>query len=88
MLTNLYPPHFVGGYELMCSRITTALARRGHEILVLTSTYGLDRPGVESGVHRTLRLRGRSTASQPRARAAARYVPRQTGSQAQQETRS
>jgi len=30
VLTNLYPPHYVGGNELRCRDITEALKERGH----------------------------------------------------------
>lgn len=57
-LTNLYPPAFLGGYELLCQQVTEQLRRR-HEVLVLTS----DHPGdptastaEEKGVLRELRL--------------------------------
>jgi glycosyltransferase involved in cell wall biosynthesis len=43
-LTNLYPPHFLGGYELACRDVTERLRGRGHEIRVLTSTRRI--PGV------------------------------------------
>lgn len=39
-LTNLYPPNAVGGYERICHDVATALVERGHEVHVLTSTYG------------------------------------------------
>ena len=58
-VTNLYPPHYLGGYELLCRQVMQELAARGHEIMVLTSTHGsgeavetLD--GME--VRRTLQL--------------------------------
>lgn len=61
-LTNLYPPHYVGGYELRCAAITEALRQRGHCVRVLTSDHGvtpattaqLDQPHVQ----RTLRIHG------------------------------
>jgi glycogen synthase len=55
-LTNLYPPHVIGGYESLCKEVADAFARRGHAVSVLTSTYG---EGVESRdgtVHRVLSL--------------------------------
>lgn len=61
VLSNLYPPHYVGGYELRCQQVTEALRQRGHEVLVLTSDYGVNHqePAAESGeVIRTLRLHG------------------------------
>jgi glycogen(starch) synthase len=39
-LSNLYPPNVVGGYERLCYDVATAFARKGHEISVLTSSYG------------------------------------------------
>ena len=62
VLTNLYPPHYVGGYELRCRDITEALQERGHEVRVLTSNHKVE--GVEEaplqgyGVLRKLRLHG------------------------------
>jgi glycogen(starch) synthase len=41
VLTNLYPPHYVGGYELRCAAITEALRQHGHEVNVLTSNHGV-----------------------------------------------
>jgi glycosyltransferase involved in cell wall biosynthesis len=35
--SNLYPPMFIGGYEIGASQILTELRRRGHEVLVLTA---------------------------------------------------
>jgi glycosyltransferase involved in cell wall biosynthesis len=40
VLSNLYPPHYLGGYELLCAEVATRLAARGHEVHVLTSTNG------------------------------------------------
>lgn len=40
VVSNLYPPHHIGGYELGCRDVVSEMRRRGHEILVLTSTYG------------------------------------------------
>ena len=48
VLSNLYPPNVVGGYERLCHEVSTELARRGHEVTVLTSRYGgevADYPG-------------------------------------------
>ena len=54
VLSNLYPPHFIGGYELGCRDIVEALRKRGHEVLVLTSMYGVGSPQSDALVHRTL----------------------------------
>lgn len=37
VLTNLYPPHHFGGYELRCKQVVDYLVGRGHEVEVLTS---------------------------------------------------
>jgi glycogen synthase len=57
VLTNLYPPAAVGGYERMCRDVVSRFRERGHEISVLTSTFGA--PHDETGdsaecVHRRL----------------------------------
>ncbi len=60
-LSNLYPPHYVGGYELQCHTIVEALRRRGHQVDVLTSDHGLgnqSKPLQEPGVRRMLRIHG------------------------------
>jgi glycogen(starch) synthase len=36
-LSNLYPPDFVGGYEISTAQVVDALRLRGHEMRVLTS---------------------------------------------------
>ncbi len=57
VLSNLYPPNVVGGYERLCFDVTEALAQRGHEMTVLTSRYGgkvADYPG--QAVFRELEL--------------------------------
>jgi len=37
VLSNYYPPHVQGGYELRCSETSAELVKRGHEVAVLTS---------------------------------------------------
>ncbi len=56
-VSNLYPPHVLGGYEMLCQEVATQLCARGHEIRILTSDYGVD--GLEddaAGIERVLRL--------------------------------
>lgn len=36
-LSNLYPPDFIGGYELCCRQMVDGLLRRGHDVRVLTA---------------------------------------------------
>jgi glycogen synthase len=40
VVSNLYPPNVVGGYERLCFNVASELAQRGHDITVLTSGYG------------------------------------------------
>ncbi|MHB8330467.1 MAG: glycosyltransferase, partial [Acidimicrobiales bacterium] len=60
VLTNMFPPHSFGGYELWCRDVLRRWRRAGHEVLVLTSDVcvpgaeGEEEPGVE--VRRTLHL--------------------------------
>ncbi len=56
-LSSLYPPHYVGGYELCCRDVMERLAERGHPVSILTSTYGLKHPKVEGNVYRLLSYR-------------------------------
>ena len=44
-LTNMYPPHHYGGYELSCRDVMDRLRDRGHDVTVLTTTMRV--PGVE-----------------------------------------
>jgi glycosyltransferase involved in cell wall biosynthesis len=43
-LQNQYPPHHLGGYELLCRDVMEHMVRGGHEVTVLTTTDR--RPGV------------------------------------------
>lgn len=56
---NMYPPHHLGGYELMWRSSVADLRRRGHEIRVLTTDYRTARPDPglpeDRDVHRELR---------------------------------
>ena len=59
IVTNLYPPYFLGGYEILCEQVCRALANRGHDVSVLTSTHGVEKGNeVEAlpNIHRILRL--------------------------------
>jgi glycogen(starch) synthase len=37
VVTNMYPPHHYGGYELSCQDVVNRWRAHGHEVLVLTS---------------------------------------------------
>lgn len=54
VLTNFYPPYYVGGYELGCRDVVEGLRARGHEVRVLTSTYKVNKPSRKHGVYRWL----------------------------------
>ncbi len=42
-ITNLYPPHEIGGYEIRCRDIMERLAKkRGHAVRILTSDHHID----------------------------------------------
>jgi hypothetical protein len=41
IVTNLYPPHYYGGYEVRCAQVAEALRSSGHDVRVLTSAYGV-----------------------------------------------
>ena len=59
VISNLFPPHILGGYEILCGQVCDALTRRGHDVTVLTSDHGTDggAPREDSlGVRRALKL--------------------------------
>ena len=43
VISNLYPPHALGGYEILCGQVCDLLRERGHEVVVLTSGHGVDK---------------------------------------------
>lgn len=57
VISNFYPPHFIGGYELGCRDIADGLQARGHEVDVLTSTHGIGHSVDEGRIHRWLLAR-------------------------------
>jgi len=56
LLSSLYAPHIVGGAEIAARNYAEQLEKLGHEIFVLTSSYGLDAPKQEGRIWRTLRF--------------------------------
>jgi glycosyltransferase involved in cell wall biosynthesis len=60
VISNLYPPHYVGGYELHCRTIAEGLRSRGHEVQILTSDHQVENvPSCsEPQVHRCLKIHG------------------------------
>ena len=69
VLSNFYPPFYFGGYELGCQAVMETLKARGHEIRVLTSTYGVEEARPQSaddaGVYRLLETPMRLEAKGP-----------------------
>ncbi|HEY3423769.1 MAG TPA: glycosyltransferase family 4 protein [Negativicutes bacterium] len=53
-ITDRYPPHYEGGYELNCEITARGLTRNGHNVVVLTSNYGVKTPMNETDIYRTL----------------------------------
>ena len=58
VLTNLYPPHHAGTYDLRCPEVVEALRLRGHEPRILTSHHGLNTEQRDSEIERRLILNG------------------------------
>jgi glycogen(starch) synthase len=61
VVSNMYPPHHLGGYELSCRDTVERFRTRGHDVAVLTST--MRRPEVvdpsgerDAGIRRDLLL--------------------------------
>jgi len=54
VISNLYPPHGIGGYEERCQYTVDTLRARGHDVCVLTSNHQVaDRDA--SGEHQVIR---------------------------------
>jgi len=58
VLTNLYPPHHAGTYDLRCQTQTDALRLRGHTMHVLTSKHGMINEQRGGEIDRRLDLNG------------------------------
>jgi glycogen(starch) synthase len=60
VITNLYPPHEIGGYELRCRDVCDRLMASGHDVHILTSNHTVagrtDIP--QPHVSRKLRING------------------------------
>jgi glycogen(starch) synthase len=55
LVTNMYPPHHLGGYELSCRDVVDRFRARGHDVTVLTTSFR--REGVTEGDEPTARVR-------------------------------
>jgi len=56
VVSNFYPPHHIGGYELGCHAVVQRLRLRGHDVRVLTSTFGQPEPKDEDYIYRRLSI--------------------------------
>ena len=54
IVSDLYPPFYDGGYEINCRDTVEALMKRGHDVTVLTSSWGLKRKSIQGNVSRLL----------------------------------
>ncbi len=54
IISNLYPPYILGGYEILCGQVVQHLEERGHSLFVLTSDH--ESPVSTDTVRRSLRL--------------------------------
>ncbi|MCF7953855.1 MAG: glycosyltransferase family 4 protein [Spirochaetales bacterium] len=41
VISNLFAPYILGGYEILCGQVVDFLRKKGHTVTVLTSDYGL-----------------------------------------------
>ena len=56
VVSNLYPPFVIGGYELNCANVVGELRARGHDVVVATTPSHLPAPPDPPHVRRCLRL--------------------------------
>ncbi|MGN6385556.1 MAG: glycosyltransferase family 4 protein [Verrucomicrobiota bacterium] len=59
VITNLFPPLHAGTFEFRCQAVVESLQKRGHELYVLTSRYGLGTEQKDHEIARRLILNGR-----------------------------
>lgn len=60
IISNLYPPHGIGGYETICRDVADRLAKYGHNVRVLTSDHHISghRDIDQPNVSRQLKIHG------------------------------
>lgn len=60
VISNLYPPHGIGGYEERCMHTVNDLRKRGHAVHVLTSDHSVEGRNAsgETDITRKLRVHG------------------------------
>jgi glycogen synthase len=60
MISDLFPPCYVGGYETVCHEVAEGLMLIGHEVRVVTSNYQRSSGGEGPTLRRTLTYRNGS----------------------------
>lgn len=58
VVTNLFPPLHAGTFDFRCQAMTDNLKKRGHDILILTSKYGLNNEQRDHEIQRRFILQG------------------------------
>ncbi|HUL51445.1 MAG TPA: glycosyltransferase family 4 protein [Candidatus Nitrosotalea sp.] len=58
IVTNLFPPHHAGTYDLRCQAVAELLRLRGHVFRILTSNHGLNTEQRDGEIERRLFLNG------------------------------
>ncbi|MBN1230777.1 MAG: glycosyltransferase family 4 protein [Anaerolineales bacterium] len=53
-MTQMYPPVYSGGYEIVCQQVVDSLHGKGHQITVLTSSLDKETVGPEPNIYRLL----------------------------------
>ena len=48
VLSTLYPPHSLGGYEIRCQQVCDGLVQKGHAVTILCSQHGVDSPVTDT----------------------------------------
>jgi glycosyltransferase involved in cell wall biosynthesis len=56
VVSNLYPPFTIGGYEMNCANVVGELRARGHEVVVATAPSHVPGPPDPPHVRRCLRM--------------------------------
>ena len=56
VVSNLYPPFIIGGYEINCANVVAELRARGHDVVVATGPSYVPGPPDPPHVRRCLRL--------------------------------
>ena|SRR5687768_17128292 len=58
VIVNVFPPLHAGTFDFRCESVCNLLQKRGHEIRVLTSKYGMNQEQRDADIERRLMLNG------------------------------